>query len=381
MSEGYDAVVVGLGAMGGAAAFHLARRGRRVLGLDRFTPPHDKGSSHGKTRLIRQAYFEDPAYVPLVLRAYELWEELGRTSGQTLLHVTGGLWMGRPESALVAGSLESARQWALPHEVLGSEEIRHRFPVFTPDPDVIGLYEERAGVIPPEAAVAAHLQAAVALGAELRFGEPVTRWEKTDDGVAVTTATGVERAAALVLCPGPWAADLLGGLGVPFAVERQVQCWFEPNGGVDRFLPNRHPVWGWEAPDGRMVYGFPAFDGPHGGVKVGLHHGGAICTPQTIDRHVSDAEVEDLVSYLKRAAPALPGRFLRAVTCMYTNTPDRHFVIAIHPDHPQVAVAAGFSGHGFKYAPVVGEILADLALDGSTRHPVALFDPRRFASA
>jgi sarcosine oxidase len=277
--------------------------------------------------------------------------------------------------------LESARHWALPHEVLGSEEIRRRFPVFTPDPDVIGLYEERAGVIPPEAAVAAHLQAAVALGAELRFGESVIRWEETDDGVAVTTATGVERAGALVLCPGPWAGDLLGGFGVPFAVERQVQCWFEPDGGVGRFLPDRHPVWGWEAPDGRMVYGFPAFDGPHGGVKVGLHHGGAICTPQTIDRQVSDAEVEDLVSYLKRGAPALPGRFLHAVTCMYTNTPDRHFVIAIHPDHPQLAVAAGFSGHGFKYAPVVGEILADLVLDGSIRHPVALFDPRRFASA
>jgi len=380
VSERYDAVVVGLGAMGGAAAFHLARRGRRVLGLDRFVPPHDRGSSHGRTRMIRQAYFEDPAYVPLVLRAYELWDELGRECGEVLLHITGGLWLGRPDSGLVAGSLASARQWALPHEVLGPEDIRRRFPVFTPDPDVVGVYEERAGVVSPEAAVAAHLDVAAARGAELRFGEPVARWEETDDGVAVTTGRGVYRAGALVLCAGPWAPDLLPGLGVPFTVERQVQCWFQPDGGVDPFLPDRHPAWGWEGPDGRFVYGFPAFDGPDGGVKAGLHHGGATCTPEDVDRTVSDADIDQVVSVLGRCLPTLPSRFLHAVTCLYTNTPDGHFVIGLHPDHPGVAVAAGCSGHGFKFAPVVGEILADLALDGSTRHPVALFHPRRFAS-
>src|SRR2546423_10180741 len=218
--------------MGGAAALHLARRGRRVLGLDRFAPPHDKGSSHGRSRMIRQAYFEDPAYVPLVLRAYELWEELGREAGETLLHITGGLWMGRPESQLVAGSVASARQWGLPHEILQPAEIRRHFPVFAPDPDMVGVYEDRAGVVSPEAAVAAHLKAAAARGAELRFDEPVSRWEETDDGVTVTTGRGVHPAAALVGCAGPWAPDLLAGLGVPFAVERRIQCWFQPDGGV-----------------------------------------------------------------------------------------------------------------------------------------------------
>jgi sarcosine oxidase len=366
--------------MGSAAAHHLARRGRRVLGLERFTPAHDRGSSHGGSRIIRQAYFEDPAYVPLVLRAYELWRELERAAGADLLLITGGLMIGAPESEVVAGSLRSARQWGLEHEVLDAAELHRRFPAFAPTPGTVALYEGQAGVVRPEAAVAAHLRLAADAGAELRFSEPAVAWEldRPGGGVTVTTGSGAVRADRLVVCPGAWAPELLSELGVPFAVERQVQFWFEPTGGVDPFLPGRQPIWAWDGDGDGTPYGVPALDGPEGGVKVAWFRRGRPCTADTLDRDVSAAEVEAITEALRHRVPPLAGRFLRAVPCMYTNTPDQHFVVAAHPLHPQVVVACGFSGHGFKFAPVIGEILADLAIDGTTGHPIALFDPCRF---
>ncbi len=380
MAQGYDVIVIGLGAMGSAAAYHLARRGRRVLGLERFTPAHNRGSSHGGSRIIRQAYFEDPAYVPLVLRAYELWREVERATGADLLLITGVLMMGGPESEPVAGSRRSARQWGLDHQVLEASEVRRRFPAFSPDRETVGFYEAQAGVLRPEAAVAAHLDLAAAAGAELRFSEPAVAWTAGDDGagVTVTTAAGEARADRLVVCPGAWAPDVLAGLGVPLVVERQVQFWFEPAGGLEPFLPGSFPVWLWDDGGDRLFYGLPALDGPDGGVKVGWHRPGPSCHPDTLDRTVSPAEVDEIAEAVRRRLPKAPGRFLRAAPCMYTLTPDQHFVLAAHPRHPQVIVACGFSGHGFKFAPVVGEILADLATSGATAHPIALFDPRRF---
>ena len=377
----YDVIVVGLGGMGSAAAYHLARRGQRVLGLEQFTPAHDRGSSHGRSRVIRKAYFEDPAYVPLVLRAYELWREAEQASGTDLLLITGALMIGAPDSEVVAGSLRSAREWNLDHELLDAADLRRRFPVFTPTPDTVALYETQAGVVRPEAAVAAHLTLAAEAGADLRFEEPIVAWEadRSGEGVAVTTGRGAERAARLVICPGAWAPEFLAGLGVPFMVERQLQFWFQPSGDPDAFLPERYPVWVWDGGGDGQPYSLPAIDGFDGGVKAAWFRHGRPCTPDTIDRRVTAAEVGEMAEMLRTRVPLLPGRFLRAVACMYTNTPDQHFVVALHPAHPQVAVACGFSGHGFKFAPVIGEILADLAITGTTAHPIGLFDPRRFA--
>ncbi len=378
----YDVIVIGLGGMGSAAAYRLARRGQRVLGLDRHAPVHNQGSSHGGSRITRQAYFEDPAYVPLLLRAYELWPEIEAGSGRTILHTTGGVMIGRPDSRTVAGSLASARQWGLAHELLDAAEIRRRFPTMRPAADDIALYEAKAGLLVPEASVAAHLLLATRAGAELHHEEPVTHWE-TDGraGVRVCTADAVYTAARLVICPGAWASELLADLGVPFTVERQVQYWFAPRGGVTPFLPDRHPIYIWEAEDGRQFYGFPAHNDPEDGVKVAFFRGGATCTPQTIDRVVGPGEIEAMAEFAGRRVPDLPGAYLRAATCLYTNTPDEHFVIARHPEHEQVVVACGFSGHGFKFVPVVGEILADLVIDGTTRHPIELFHPRRFVTS
>ncbi|GAA0897460.1 N-methyl-L-tryptophan oxidase [Virgisporangium ochraceum] len=376
--NGFDVIVIGLGGMGSAAAYHLAARGRRVLGLERFGPAHDRGSSHGDSRITRQAYFEDPAYVPLLLRAHELWDTLARDSGRDVITLTGGIMIGPPASTTVAGSRRIAEQWDLRLDVLGDADIRRRFPTLTPGPDDIALYEDNAGFVRPEETVRAHLDLAGRHGADLRFHEPVRRWKTSSGGVEVVTDKGTYTAGHLVICPGAWAPELLADLGVTFTIERQVLYWFAPAGGVEPFRPGRHPIYVWEDAGGTQLYGFPAIDGPDDGVKVAFFRGGRTCTADTIDRVVADTEVAAMAAHLRGRIPDLPDRFLRASTCMYTNTADEHFVIAPHPAHEHVTVACGFSGHGFKFVPVVGEILADLATEGSTRHPVALFDPGRF---
>jgi sarcosine oxidase len=373
----YDAIVAGLGGMGSATAYQLAGRGKRVLGLERFSPAHDKGSSHGRSRIIRQAYFEDPAYVPLLFRAYELWEQLERETGQKLMTLTGGLMIGRREGELVSGSVRSAKAHGLPYKLLDAGEIKDRFPPFSPNPETVALYEENAGFVRPEESVRAYLDRAVALGADLRFEEPVLSWEASGEGVRVVTPRGSYEAERLVISPGAWAPQLLADLRVPLEVERQVMYWFEPTSGPEPFHPDRFPTFIWEPDDGNVFYGVPDQDGGRG-VKASFYRAGGVpCTPETLDREVHDKEVEFIRSYLAEHVPDLAGRCVEAKACMYTNTPDLHFVISFHPDHPQVVIACGFSGHGYKFCSVVGEILADLATEGSTDHPIDLFSPAR----
>ena len=377
----YDVIVAGLGGMGSAAAYRLATRGKHVLGLERHTPAHALGSSHGQSRIIRQAYFEDPAYVPLLLRAYALWEELERETGEELMTLCGGLMIGPENGDLVSGSVKSAEEHGLPYEMLDAGQIRRRFPPLEPAPETVALYERRAGFVRPEASVKAHLDRAADLGADLRFEEPVLRWEASGESVRVETAKGVYEAEKLVVAPGAWAPQLLAELGLPLQVERQVLYWFEPAGGTDAFLPDRFPIWIWEPDDGNMFYGFPTIDGDRG-IKVAFFRAGGVpCTPETIDRGVHQKEVDFIRGYLAEYVPTLAGKFLDARACMYTNTPDEHFVISEHPDHARVVVACGFSGHGYKFCSVVGEILADLATEGETRHPIELFSPKRLARA
>ncbi len=375
----HDVIVIGLGGMGSAAAYHLAARGQRVLGLERFNPAHDKGSSHGGSRIIRQSYFEDPAYVPLLLRAYELWEQLALDSQREVYRITGGLFIGPPDCETVAGSLLAAREWSLQHEVLDAGELMARFPTFTPTREDIAVYEAKAGFARPELTVAAHIDLAIAAGADLRFGEPVLQWSETAGGVRVTTAAGTYTAGQVVICPGAWAPELLADFGIPITVERQVLYWLDPVGGTGAF--DGHPIFIDENADGQQIYGFPAIDGPDGGVKVAFFRKGAECTPDTIDRTVYPQEITEMRDRVGQLLPALDGPCLHSATCMYSNTPDQNFVIARHPDCAGVTIACGFSGHGFKFVPVVGEILADLAMTGTTRHPIALFDPQRLVNS
>ena len=373
----HDVIVVGLGGMGSAAAYQLAGRGQRVLGLEKFSPAHDKGSSHGRSRIIRQAYFEGAEYVPLLLRAYELWEQLEEETGQELMTLTGGLMIGREDGELVSGSVKSADEHDLPYEMLDAAEIRRRFPAYAPGPETVALYEENAGFVRPEETVKAHLDRADSLGADLRFEEPVLSWEASESGVRVETPVDSYEAERLVISPGAWAPQLLGDLDLPLEVTRQVMFWYEPTGGLEPFLPERFPIFIWEPDDGNMFYGFPAQDDDRGVKAAFFRAGGVSTSPETIDREVREEEIGFLRGYLADHIPELAGRCLDARACMYTNTPDEHFVISVYPENPRVVIACGFSGHGYKFCSVVGEILADLSIEGSTPHPIDLFSPAR----
>jgi sarcosine oxidase len=380
MADKYDVIVIGLGGVGSAAACHLAVRGKRVLGLEQYTPAHDRGSSHGSSRIIRQAYNEDPGYVPLVLRAYELWEKLERDTATQFLTITGGLFLGAETSAVVQGSLRSAREHNLAYESLDAGEIRRRFPALHPRAEDCAVYETKAGFLRPEAAVAAHLGLAAQHGAVLHFEEPISDWTITETGaVRVATAKATYEADHLVIAPGAWANNLLKLEPLPLHVRRHVMAWFDPVDGIAPFAPDRFPIYIWETRNDVIFYGFPATDCEHCGVKAAMHSGGEVCTPDSIERHILDRDIAEIREQLATYIPALNGRLVHAATCMYTMTPDEHFVVSQHPDYPQVIIACGFSGHGFKFTSVLGEMLADLAIEGRTKYPIDFLSATRFA--
>lgn len=369
-----DVIVVGLGGMGSAIAAHLARRGHRVVGLDRFEPPHERGSSHGLTRIIRQAYFEGPAYVPLLLRAYELWRDLEQRSGRELMRITGGLMIGPPGSEIVTGARESAQAHGLAHELLGPAEVVGRFPAFRLQAGEVAVYEPPAGVLFPEEGIAAHLDIASEHGADLRSQTPVNGWSATDSGVRVTTPHAVLRADRLVIAAGAWSGDLLAD-AMTTTVERMVLTWFHPPREPQLFDAASFPVFVAHHTDDVALYGMPPRADE--GVKVAFHHGGRTGHPDALSGVVDDEEIESVRDVVRQRFPQLGSAPVDSTTCFYTNSRDGHFVIGEHPRHPQVVIAGGFSGHGFKFCPVVGEAVADLVDRGSTDLDLSPFSPTR----
>jgi len=350
-----DVIVVGLGAMGAALAWRLARRGVRVVGLDRYHPPHALGSTHGRSRIIREAYYEHPHYVPMVQRAFGLWAELEAESRTRLYQPTGGLMIGPVDGPLVSGARTSAARHGVPVQVWSRDELAARVPALTPPADAIGLFEPRAGMLDPERAVSALLSSAAARGADLRFDAAVTGFEVVDGGVTVRTEAGERfEADQLVMAAGGWMTMLLPDLALPLVVERAVQYWFHTAGDA-RYAPGALPIFLLEAPDGRMLYGLP--DQGHG-LKLAEHHNGETSTADAIRREVSPAEPEQ---FLEFAAPFVPGLGAPSATavCFYTNTPDEHFILDRHPRHDRVYLVSACSGHGFKFAPAIGELVAD----------------------
>lgn len=371
----FDAIVIGVGGMGSAAACELARRGRSVLALEQFALGHDRGSSHGHTRIIRKAYYEHPDYVPLVCRAFERWYDLEQRQGIHLLTESPCLSIGRSDSPMLAGVLASAKQHGLPVESLSAAELRHRFPTFRFGDDYGGVLERSAGFLYVEDCVQAHACEAVRLGATIQDNEPVVSWQANEREVTVETHAGRYTGARLILTAGPWAGELLARRGAFLRVMRQVVQWF---GARDdrRFRRDVFPLYIADTPLGHF-YGFPMLNA--NGAKVAQHYGAPeLSTPSEIDRTVRPADEETTRAFLREYLPMLDGPCHRSSVCIYTLTPDRHFVIDLHPDHPNVALAAGFSGHGFKFASVVGEILADLADHGRTDLPIDMFRIKRF---
>jgi sarcosine oxidase len=366
----YDVIVIGVGGMGAAAAAELARRGRRVLGLEQFALVHDRGSSHGHTRIIRKAYFEHPAYVPLLQRAYERWYELEQQCGWHLFTECGCLSIGVEGGALIGGVRRSAAEHRLNVEPLEPAELQRRFPAFCFSDAYRGVLERDAGFLYVEQCVQAFVDQARLLGADLHEQELVRSWRADHGSVVVQTERQTYTAERLVITAGAWAAQLLGSLGLPLSVTRKVLLWFataEPT----LFRRDRFPVYIVETPEGNY-YGFPALDDL--GHKIARHDGGMVVTdPGAVDRQVSDEDTRDCRQFLQAHLPLVNGPLRQGKVCLYTLTPDRHFLIDVHPHFPNVAVAAGFSGHGFKFASVVGEILADLAEKGRTGLPIELF--------
>ena len=373
-----DVIVLGTGAMGAAACAALARRGARVVGLDRFGVAHDRGSSHGATRLIRQAYFEHPDYVPLLLEAYALWRELEEDAGRRIFDRCGLLLAGRADAEAVAGALLAARLHALPVETLSARESRRRVPLVALPDDEIVVFEAAAGYLLVEECVRAFASRALRHGARLEAGVTVRSWRAEGAGVTVDTDRGPFRAGRLVVTPGAWATDLLRLPGMPFTVLRKSLFWFRPDAArAADFAAGRLPCFAFDTPAG-FFYGFPALDGD--GVKMAEHTGGAtVADPLGLSRDLDREELARVEHVARARLPALGTTLSRHAACMYTMTPDAHFCLGLHPDHPHVAVAAGFSGHGFKFASVVGEALADLALDGATPRPIGFLAPDRFA--
>jgi len=369
----HDAIVAGLGAHGSAAAYHLAKRGHSVLGFDRFARGHTLASFGGLSRIIRLSYYEHPSYVPLLKRAWDLWRDLERDSGETLLTQTGGLYIGPPDGELLAGSLASARMHGLEHELLDNAELQQRYPVFEVERDWVGLFDVQAGWLAPERAVETHLRLAERHGATLRFTEPIERWEHDGEGVRVTSARGSYRARRLVITAGAWLSRLLPQLAPHLWVERNVLFWFEPRGELDAF--ERLPVYIVDDTD-RLYYGFP-YDAGSGLKMAGLHFGDRV-DPDTVDREPKPSDEERVRGWLRRRLPFADGERRRAQVCLYTNSPDGHFII--DRDGP-VTYASACSGHGFKFASAIGEVLANLALDGHTALPIDFLSATRLSGS
>ncbi len=358
----YDSIVIGIGGMGSAASYYLARSGQTVLGIERHSLGHDQGASHGHTRLIRKAYFESPHYIPLLERSYELWSELERISGRRLLEQIGLVMMGRESNApAMMGALESAAQYGIEVERLGPEELKRRHPYFSPPSGTVGVWEPGAGFLWVERAVMALAQLAKNHGVTIRERCQVISWKARPGLVEVVTDSGTDSANALVITAGPWSSGLLSDMGLPLTIHRVVQSWYASH------LENI-PCFAFDEPP-HFLYGFPAVSGF--GLKAALHSPGLqLKCPEEIDRNISDEDTRPVSLLLEARVRGISGPPISATTCFYTMTPDCHFVIDRHRDNSNVIFAAGFSGHGFKFVPVVGEILAELVSDGRTRQDI-----------
>jgi monomeric sarcosine oxidase len=374
VNKSYDAIVVGTGGVGSAALMHLARRGVRAIGLDRFPPGHDRGSSHGRTRVIRQAYFEHPDYVPLLRRAYELWADLESARDDRLFHRAGLLEVGPADGIVIPGVLESARRYGLNVDELTPEEAARRFPGFVIPDGCRAVFERDAGFLLVERCVVAHLEEAQRLGAELHTGEAVTGWSADGDGVSVETERARYHAAKLVVAGGAWSSTLLGELGVRLRVVRKHQHWFATD-DVRYRLDHGCPAFFYELSaahemPGNFFYGMPWYD--EFGVKFAEHsgHDDDVADPTALDRSPSEEDRRRVEAFLRGHLPGVSTRQIAHAICMYTLTPDEHFLVDRHPRHPQVVFAAGLSGHGFKFTSVLGEVLAELALDGRSTQSI-----------
>ncbi|MBC8108326.1 MAG: N-methyl-L-tryptophan oxidase [Anaerolineae bacterium] len=376
MHNGYDVIVIGVGGMGSSTCYELARRGVRVLGLEQFGIAHDRGSSHGYTRMIRLAYYEHADYVPMLRRAYEKWREIETVSGEKILHITGGIYAGASDGELVPQSANAAREYGIEHETLDRAEIAKRFPQLLLPNDFIGLFEPAAGFVRPELAVSTFVRHAMLAGAEIHVNEPVLAWSAEPNAISVTTDVATYTADRVIFTAGPWTSKLVRDLGIPLVVTRQVLGWVQPNDSAP-FGRNRFACWAIEQPDESLYYGAPLNDFEPG-LKIAHHKPGPPTDPDDVSRDLTPTDERAVQRIVTDVLPSAAGAITEMRVCLYTNSPDSHFIIGEHPNDSRILLACGFSGHGFKFASVMGEVMCDLATKGRTTLPIEFLSPTRF---
>lgn len=370
-----DVIIIGLGAAGSAAAYHLSKTDKRVIGIDRYAPPHVFGSSHGESRIIRQAYFESPLYVPFVKKALQEWIKLEEISGRKLFVRNGSLMLGDADSEVIRGALSSAQQHGLAYSYLDSSSISARYPALKPEQSTVAVFEEDAGVLLPEACISAHLDLAAKNGVRLKFDEKVTALEQMETGVKVTTNKACYITGKVIVSTGAWANELLGDLKLPLEIERRTVHWFrDKKGNDDCFSPKKLPVYIWEYEHGKMFYGFPDLGN---GIKIASTKKGAIILPDELNREIDPAEIEEVTQLVSRYF-SMDAMHIDASVCMYANTPDENFIIDFHPIHPDVIITSPCSGHGFKFSSMTGKLLAQMATDAEPEIDILPFSLARF---
>jgi sarcosine oxidase len=374
--QSFDVIAIGLGAHGSSALYHLAKTGQKVLGIDRYAPPHEHGSSHGQSRIIRQAYHENPVYVPFVKAAYALWEEIERETGEKLLIETGGLLLGAEDSTVVTGARVSADKHGIEYDYLDAKEVKRRFPAFRPAADTVAVWEKRAGILFPEECIRTYLKGAMANGASVHCDETVLAINPQEGGrvVEVTTSQGKYTAEKVIVSAGAWAGALLPELRLPLTIERQVVCWFADKAHGGQLSPSGMPIYIWEYEPGRMFYGFPDVGQ---GIKIGFHHAGRRILADELKPDASAGEIDALKDIAGRYLSIDP-EFKRFSVCMYTNTPDEDFILDVYPGCERIFVASPCSGHGFKFSSVIGKILSEWACDRPMGFDLAPFSIARW---
>ncbi len=379
MNKHFDVIVLGLGANGSSALYHLSKTKYTVCGIDRFTPPHTFGSSHGQSRIIRQAYHESPMYVPLVKEAYNLWHELEQVSGEELLLQTGGLILGMEDGMVIHGARLSAETHGVPYEYLHSKEIKQRFPALKPTEETVAVVEQNAGILFPEKCIQTNLNLAAHNGATLQYNEVVTAIIPNNNTVEIVTDKGSYHTSKLIVSAGAWLNDLMPGLHLPLSVKRQVLFWFNNTNQHSQayLLPGHLPIFIWEYTKERMFYGFPDLGD---GLKIAPHHEGQPTHPDLLTKHVSDEEINDM-KVLAEQYFDIEAVFHYSDVCMYTNTPDEHFIIDYHPQYKNIVIGSPCSGHGFKFSSLTGKILTDMAIGEPLHFDVTPFSISRFAKS
>lgn len=375
MHNAYNVAIIGTGAMGSAAAYHLSKTGKKILVLDRFNPPHNFGSSHGQSRIIREAYFESPVYVPLVQQAYKLWYQLEKESNKKLLLKTGGLMLGTPDSKVVQGAMQSAIEHQLPYEYLNSHEIKKRFPGFNPTEKTVGIYEQNAGILFPEECIQTNIELAKNDNTDFRFNEVVTNIIVNNNEVEITTCKEKYAAEKVIVSAGAWLKDLLPELQLPLKVTRQVLFWFKcRKEDAKKYAPKNFPVYIWQKEQEKIFYGFPDLSE---GIKIAIHHNGKITAADTIDRNVDEEEIKEISAIVKTYL-GIDATLNSSAVCMYTNTPDEDFIIDYHPLHKNIIIASPCSGHGFKFSSAIGKLLCEMALEQPLNFDISVFGINRF---